>query len=175
MRAARLLAAAVTVAALAAACSQDGVEPKRWAKTVCAALTPWRAEIADLTAKAQQQLQAARTPAATKTNIVDLLAGAESASEKARAGVEGAGIPRVDDGGKVAEQFTASLSKARDAYGNAKRAISALPTDNAKTFYGEVGKAFTTLKDEYERSAIDPAHVGPADLQKAFDEVPECR
>jgi hypothetical protein len=174
MRAARLLAVAV-LAFMTSACGQDGVEPKQWAKTVCGALSPWRAEIADLTSKAQQQLQAARTPAETKTNIVDLLAGAEAASEKARAGVDGAGVPRVDDGEKVAEQFTASLSKARDAYGNAKRTVSGLPTDGAKTFYAEVTKAFATLKDEYERSAIDPAHVGPEDLQKAFDEVPECR
>ncbi|WP_433082228.1 hypothetical protein ACQP1P_01125 [Dactylosporangium sp. CA-052675] len=173
MRAVRVLVAALTLCL--AGCGQDGVEPKQWAKQVCVALTPWRAEIADLTSKAQQQLQAARTPAQTKTNIVDLLSGAEASSERARAGVDGAGVPRVEDGQQVAERFTASLAKARDAYGNAKRTVSGIPTDNAKTFYGEVGKAFTTLKDEYERSAIDPAHVGPSDLQKAFDEVPECR
>ncbi|WP_426509302.1 hypothetical protein ACPPVO_01160 [Dactylosporangium sp. McL0621] len=174
MRVVRLLAATLVVLAIGA-CGQDGVEPKRWAKQVCVALSPWRAEIADLTAKAQQQLQAATTPSQTKTNIVDLLSGAEASSERARAGVNGAGVPRVDGGQKVAEQFTASLAKARDAYGNAKRTVSGLPTDSAKTFYGEVGKAFVTLKDDYERSAIDPAHVGPADLQKAFDEVPECK
>ncbi|WP_433054830.1 hypothetical protein [Dactylosporangium sp. CS-033363] len=175
MRAARLLAAVALLLGAAACGGPDGVEPKTWAKQVCTALTPWRAEIADLTSKAQQQLQAAKTPAQTKTNIVDLLAGAEASSEKARTGVSGAGVPAVDDGPKVAEQFTASLTKARDAYGNAKRTVSGLPTESAKTFYGEVSKAFSTLKDEYERSAIDPSHVGPADLQKAFDEVPECR
>ncbi|MEV8514424.1 hypothetical protein [Dactylosporangium sp. NPDC051484] len=174
MRAARLLAAAVLLCVVAG-CGAGGVEPKQWAKSVCTALAPWRAEIADLTVKAQQQLQAAKTPAQTKTNIVDLLAGAESASEKARAGVDGAGVPRVADGKKVAEQFTASLSKARDAYGNAKRTVSGLPTADAKTFYAAVGSAFATLKDEYEHSAIDPARVGPADLQQAFDEAAECR
>jgi hypothetical protein len=174
MRAARLLAATVLLCVLAG-CGEDGVEPKRWAKSVCTALSPWRAEIASLTEKAQQQLQAARTPAQTKTNIVDLLAGAESASEKARAGVNGAGVPKVEDGKKVAERFTASLSKARDAYGNARRTLSGLPTTDAKAFYAQVVSAFATLKDEYARSAIDPAHVGPADLQQAFDEVPECR
>ncbi|GAA3279231.1 MULTISPECIES: hypothetical protein [Dactylosporangium] len=172
MRAVRLLAATLLALGVAA-CGPDGVEPKTWAKQVCTALTPWRAEIADLTSRAQQQLGAATTPAQSKTNIVDLLAGAEASSEKARAGVSGAGVPAVDDGPKVAEQFTASLTKARDAYGNAKRTVSGLATD--KTFYAEVKKAFTTLNTEYGRSAIDPAHVGPEDLQKAFDEVPECR
>ncbi|MEV6931663.1 hypothetical protein AB0M46_45215 [Dactylosporangium sp. NPDC051485] len=174
MRAARLLAAALLLCA-AAGCGDGGVEPKRWATVVCTALAPWRNDIAGLTAKAQQQLGAAKTPEATKANIVDLLSGAETASEKARSGVEAAGVPRVQDGKKVAEQFTASLTKARDAYGNAKRTVSDLPTADGKTFYGKVTAAFTTLKNEYERSAIDPAHVGPAELQQAFDEVPECR
>ncbi|GAA4243417.1 hypothetical protein [Dactylosporangium darangshiense] len=174
MRAARLLAAALLLCA-AAGCGADGVEPKQWAKAVCTALAPWRSEIADLTEKTQQQLQAAKTPAQSKTKIVELLTGAESASEKARAGVDGAGVPAVEDGKKIAEQFTASLSKARDAYGNAKRTVSGLPTDDAKGFYSSVHSAFDTLKAEYERSAIDPAHTGPADLQQAFDEVPECR
>jgi hypothetical protein len=159
-------------------CGSDGagdVAPKRWAQQVCTALTPWRAEIADLTTKAQEQLQSAKTASQTKTNIVDLLAGAETASEKARAGISVAGVPDVSGGNKVAQQFTASLSKARDAYGNAKRSVEALPTADAKAFYTSVGSAFAVLKEEYEQSAIDPRHVGPKDLQKAFNEVPECR
>jgi hypothetical protein len=159
-------------------CGSDGagdVAPKRWAQSVCTALAPWRAEIADLTTKAQQQLQSAKTATQTKTNIVDLLTGAETASEKARLGVSGAGVPDVSGGTKVAQQFTASLSKARDAYGNAKRSVQALPTADAKVFYTSVGSAFAVLKEEYEQSAIDPRHVGQKDLQKAFSEVPECR
>jgi hypothetical protein len=161
-----------------AGCGDNGkgdVAPKKWAQTVCTALAPWRAEIADLTTKAQQQLQTAKTANQTKTNIVDLLSGAETASEKARAGIDGAGIPEVADGHKIAEQFAASLSKARDAYGNAKRTVSALPTTDEKAFYSSVTSAFATLKNEYEQSAIDPAHVGQKDLQQAFNEVPECR
>jgi len=170
--------AAVVLLFGTAGCGDDGkgdVEPKKWAQTVCTALTPWRAEIADLTTKTQEQLGRATTAAQTKKNIVDLLSGAESASEKARAGVDGAGVPEVTDGHKIAERFTASLSKARDAYGNAKRTVSALPTTDDKAFYASVGSAFTTLKAEYEQSAIDLAHVGQEDLQNAFHEVPECR
>lgn len=168
----------VLVSAGTTGCGSDGngdVAPKRWAQAVCTALTPWRVEIADLTTKAQQQLQSAKTAAQTKTNIVELLSGAETASEKARAGVSGAGVPDVSGGDKVAQQFTASLSKARDAYGNARRSVEALPTADAKTFYTSVGSAFAVLKEEYEQSAIDPKHVGQKDLQKAFSEVPECR
>jgi hypothetical protein len=170
--------AAVLLLSGTAGCGDDGrgeVAPKKWAQTVCTALAPWRAEIAELTTKAQQQLQTAKTANQTKTNIVELLSGAETASEKARAGVDGAGVPEVTDGDKIAEQFTASLSKARDAYGNAKRNVSALPTADEKAFYAAVTSAFTTLKNEYEQSALDPAHVGQEDLRKAFNEVPECR
>ncbi|GAB3867749.1 hypothetical protein ACFPIJ_23310 [Dactylosporangium cerinum] len=168
----------VLVSAGTGGCGADGagdVAPKRWAQSVCTALAPWRTEIADLTARAQQQLQSAKTATQTKTNIVDLLAGAETASEKARVGISGAGVPDVSGGDKVARQFSASLSKARDAYGNAKRSVQALPTADAKAFYASVGSAFAVLKEEYEQSAIDPKHVGQKDLQKAFSEVPECR
>jgi hypothetical protein len=168
----------VLVSAGTGGCGPDGngdVAPKRWAQSVCTALTPWRAVIADLTTKAQQQLQAAKTASQTKTNNEDLLAGAESASEKARLGIAAAGVPDVSGGTKVAEQFNASLSKARDAYGNAKRSIEALQAVEEKAFYTAVGSAFAVLKDEYEQSAIDPKHVGPKALQKAFNEVPECR
>jgi hypothetical protein len=151
------------------------VAPKQWAQSVCAALTPWRAEIAELTTKAQQQLESAKTASQTKHNIVDLLRGAESASEKARLGVLAAGVPDVSDGAKVAEQFNASLAKARDAYGHAKGSIEALQAVEEKAFYTAVQSAFAVLKEEYEQSAIDPKHVGPKELQKAFNEVPECR
>ena len=181
MRVSRLLAAPVWLMALVCLAALPGcggggdVAPKQWAQSVCSALKPWRTAISDLTTKAQQQLQTAKTAAQTKTNIVELLAGAESASEQARVGVNAAGVPKVSDGKKIVEQFTASLSKARDAYGNAKRSVSALPTKDEKAFYAAVTSAFATLKEDYERSAIDPAHVGQEDLQKAFAEVPECR
>ncbi|MFF5230584.1 hypothetical protein [Dactylosporangium sp. NPDC000521] len=168
----------VVVSTGTSGCGDDGsgdIAPKRWAQQVCTALTPWRTEIADLTTKAQQQLQSATTAAQTKTNIVDLLAGAETASEKARAGISGAGVPAVSGGDKVAQQFTGSLAKARDAYGNAKRSVQGLPTADAKSFYTSVGSAFAVLKEEYEQSALDPQHVKQKDLQKAFNEVPECR
>jgi hypothetical protein len=166
----------VLVSAGTGGCGSDGdVAPKRWAQSVCTTLTPWRAEIADLTTKAQQQLQAAKTASQTKSNIVDLLRGAESASEKARLGVVAAGVPDVSGGTGVSQQFIASLSKARDAYGNAKRSVEALQPADAKAFYTAVGSTFAVLKEEYEQSAIDPKHVGPKELQKAFNEVPECR
>ena len=152
-----------------------GTEAKTWAKSVCTALTPWRAEIADLTTRAQQQLSVTKTADQTKTNVVALLAGAEQSSEKARQGVVDAGVPDVSGGTDIAKHFAASLEKARDAYGHAKTTVSALATSNDKAFYASVKTTFDTLRDEYAKSALDTDNVGSKDLQKAFDEVPECR
>src|SRR5262249_6313717 len=139
------------------------------------ALNPWRTEISDLTLKAQQELGTAKTASQAKTNVVNLLTGAEQSSEKARRGVADAGVPKVDGGDDIAKHFVASLEKARDAYGHAKTTVTALPTSDAKAFYAAVSRAFDTLREEYARSALDTEHVGSKDLQKAFDEVPECR
>jgi hypothetical protein len=152
-----------------------GVPPTTWARSVCGALTPWRTQIADLTARAQRQMQDTRTAEQTKTSVVALLSGAEAASESARRGVENAGVPDVDHGEDIAKRFTTSLAKARDAYGHARTTVSVLPTANASAFYSTVAAAFRTLSAEYEASAVDLSRVGSADLQKAFDEVPECR
>ena len=155
--------------------SSGGVDAKSWARSVCGALSPWRAEISSLTTKAQQQLSTAKTAEQTKTNVVALLAGAEQSSEKARQGVTAAGVPDVDHGAEIAKQFAVSLQKARDAYGHAKTSIAGLPTKSAKTFYAQVKSTFDTLTNEYAKSALDTGNVGSKDLQQAFDEVPECR
>jgi len=152
-----------------------GVAPDAWARSVCGALAPWRTQIADLTTKAQEQMRATKTAAQTKTNVVGLLSGAEEASETARRGVAGAGVPNVDKGADIAKRFTASLEKARDAYGHAKQTVSGLSTADADAFYKQVAAAFDTLGTEYEASAVDLSHVGSSDLQKAFDRAPECQ
>src|SRR5882724_185796 len=67
--------------------------PHVWAGQVCTALSPWRAQIAALNAKTQQQLATATTPAQTRDSLVALLGGGETASETARAAVASAQVP----------------------------------------------------------------------------------
>ncbi|MFI7602773.1 hypothetical protein [Actinoplanes sp. NPDC049681] len=156
------------------ACS-SGPAPRAWAASVCKALAPWRTEIGMLTTRTQQQMTAATTPAQAKENLMRLFGGAESASEKARAGVQHAGVPDVDQGKKVAESFTASLSAMRDAYGRARSGIEALATSPSKDFYAKVGTVVQTLNVEYEASELDTSNLASVELKQAFDEVPECR
>ncbi len=168
-----LLALVVLCAAVPACSNSTG--PRAWAASVCAALDPWRAEIGTLTTRTQQQMTAATTPAQAKENLVRLFGGAESASEKARAGVERAGVPDVDRGEQVAAGFMAALSGMRDAYGRARAGIAALATTPQKRFYEQVGAVVEKLDQEYEESSLDTSRLNSRELKQAFDEVPECR
>lgn len=157
------------------AANPAAVAPRDWAHKVCVSLAPWRSRIADLTARAQGQIGATATPEQSKQSLVTLLAGLEEASESARDQVTRAGIPKVDDGATIAAGFSASLERARDAYGHAKGDLVALDTRDSKAFYDRVGTVFETLNNEYAASGFDPTKVSSADLQRAFAEVPECR
>jgi hypothetical protein len=176
MRSARptsLLLLLVSVVTLGACSSGPG--PRAWAASVCTALAPWRSEISTLTVRTQQQMTAATTPAQAKENLTRLFGGAESASEKARAGVQQAGVPDVDRGAQVARSFTASLGSMRDAYGRAKIGIQALATSPTKAFYAQVGGVVDKLNSEYQKSELDTSRLDSKELKDAFDEVPECR
>ncbi|GAA1812594.1 hypothetical protein GCM10009682_37330 [Luedemannella flava] len=174
VRTRRLITVALTTLLLAplAACA---VEPKEWAGTVCASLTPWRKQIAELNAKAQQQMANAKTPTDTQKNLVALLGGARDASETARRAVEEAGEPDVDQGEVIARRFVDSLAAVRDAYGHAKGDIEKLSTKDDQDFYDGVVDIITTLNQEYASSRLDTSAITSPELSKAFDEIPECR
>jgi hypothetical protein len=136
---------------------------------------PWQSAVALLTQQAQQEIDQAKTPEQTKQSLTTLLAGAEAASERARQAVSQAGVPDVEDGGKVADTYLAALTKARDAYGHGKTAISKLDAGTAEPFYEAVEREFERLKAEHAGSALDVDSIGPTTLTRAFDEVSECQ
>jgi hypothetical protein len=174
MRTSRLPLAVLAALLLLTGCS-GGPAPEVWAATVCKVLTPWRTEIGALTTRTQEQMKQASTPAQTKENLVRLFGGAHDASEAARQGVEKAGIPDVDGGADVAHGFVTSLGAVRDAYGKARSGIEALTTDPAETFYSQVGTVMTALETDYKAGGLDTGALNSPELQRAFDEVPECR
>lgn len=169
-----ILLALVVVCASLVACS-DTSGSRVWASAVCDALAPWRTEIGTLTSRTQEQMTAQTTPAQAKENLVRLFGGAETASENAREGVAKAGVPDVAQGEQVARSFTASLSAMRDAYGRARAGIEALDTSPQKTFYTRVAAVVDTLNKEYAASELDTSRLNSPELQRAFDEVPQCR
>lgn len=171
----RAVACALALAVLAAACGADGVEPDRWATQVCRALKPWSEKIASLTRDTQAEMSRAVSAEQAKTSIVELLRGAEKASEQARQGLAAAGVPAVDDGKQIAAEFRAALRAARDAYGSARRRVSALSTRSPDAFYDRVVETMRALSTDYDDGALDTSDLESEELQRAFDEAPDCR
>lgn len=160
---------------LGAGCGGDGVEPRQWARTVCQALAPWTSQIDSLTKQTQQEMAKATSPQQTKTTLLDLLGGAERASEAARVKVEKAGVPDVEDGAKLAGEFVSALTRTRDVYGRARTGIAALDTADAKAFYDGVVAVMDRLNTDYGQSGVNTDKLSSPDLQAAFNAEPECR
>ncbi len=156
------------------ACS-SAIAPSTWTTSVCQALTPWRAQIATLNQNAQTEMATAHTPADTRTHLLALLSGAETATEKARSAVADAGVPDVDGGAVIEKRFITALASVRDAYRRAQATISALPTADATTFYNGVGTAMTTLNADYAKSGVDTNQLASQELQDDFAKVPACQ
>jgi hypothetical protein len=181
----RVLVVALTALAvlLASGCGDDEPDGKdrgdvaaaTWAGEVCAALTPWRGEIDALMTRAQQRMDQAANADQAKTGLLELLGGAESASEQARAKIAAAGLPDATNGKRAAAEFTDSLRRTRDAYGKAKEAVKNLPTADQTAFYDAVSVAFGQLDKDYAAGSLDLDKVNSPELKKAFDEVPACK
>jgi hypothetical protein len=164
---------AVLVAALAG-CGQ-GPSPQDWAGTVCHALGPWRAQIDALNVKAAAEMAQATTAAETRDNLVELVTGAETASEAARVAVAAAGVPDVDGGQAVATSFVSALRGTRDAYAKARTDLLALdPSDEAR-FYDGVQAVLARLNADYQASAVDTGALSSPELREAFDGLESCR
>jgi hypothetical protein len=171
-RVAVLLLIAMTLAT--GACS-SAIAPRTWAASVCQALTPWRAQITSLNQNAQTEMAATRTPSDTRSHVLALLAGAERATEQARAAVAAAGVPDVDGGAVIERRFVAALAAIRDAYQQAETAIKGLSMTDADAFYDGVGTAMTTLNADYARSGVNTDQLASTELQADFNEVAACR
>ncbi|GIE89427.1 hypothetical protein [Actinoplanes regularis] len=168
------LALALVLAGFAAACSA-GHGAEAWAASVCTALSPWRSEISTLTTRTQEQMTTRTTPGQARENLARLFDGARVASEKARAGVERAGVPDVTGGVKIAAAFVGSLAGMRDAYGTAHDGIEALATSPSSVFYTGVSKVVDRLNTEYEQSGLDTSKLDSVELRSAFESLPECQ
>jgi hypothetical protein len=169
---------AVLMLGFTAACGDDdrgSVAATTWAGSVCSALGPWRTEIDSLMTRAQQRMDNAANAEQAKAGLLELLGGAEKASEQARSKVADAGEPDAENGKGAAKEFTDTLRRTRDAYGKAKQAVTNLQTNDQKKFYDGVTAAFGQLDKDYNDGSLDLDKVKSKELQKAFDEVEACK
>ncbi|MCW2612388.1 MAG: hypothetical protein QOC93_792 [Actinomycetota bacterium] len=169
---------AVVAAALVfglAACGSDGVEPEKWARSVCVAVKPWSTQIDASVTQARTKITAGSDPAQTKTELVALFRGAKRASDDAVAKVKKAGVPAADNGAKVSDQFVGALSAAGDNFGRAADGVEKLSTADRTAFYNGVVKVGDQLSKDNNKSSTALSTVRSKDLEQAFDQVSECR
>lgn len=170
-----ILLAVALIGALAGCASPAGPAAGPWAASVCATLATWRGAITDLNQQAAAAMSATTTPEQTRTNLLDLVAGARDATEAARAAVAAAGVPAVEGGEQVAHGFAQSLAKTRDAYAGAEADLRALPAQDETAFYDGVVDVLGRLSAEYERAGQDLQTLDSPQLRQAFDNTPECQ
>ena len=170
-----IVAVLAVLLAVASGCGDSKVPPTQWASKVCAAVGPWRTQIEQLNAQAQQQVSGASSPAQVRTSLLDLLNGAAVASENARQAVVAAGVPDVDGGDTVVARFADSLTRAREAYRHAGSDLASLPTADPTSFYDGVVAVMNRLQTEYAASALDTSNLDSPALRDAFDGVDQCR
>ncbi len=175
-RSVRILLAVGMAGGLAVGCGgPETVAPEAWAKSVCQAIKPWGAEIAELQKSAQTKITAQSDATQTKTELIRLFGGMAQSTEVALGKVREAGVPDVETGDEVAKQFVAALTAAKKSFATGKDAVAALPTDDTKAFYDGVVRAGAAMSRENADAGRAFTDISAPELDKAFDEVPECR
>lgn len=170
-----LIAMAVLGACTEAEPESDQVAPKTWAKSVCGALKPWTAEIQKLQGQAQQKITAKSNAEQTKSELVTLFGGMEKSTDTALSKVAKAGVPDVDGGARIADQFVQALSAARDSFGAGRQAVQKLSTADQQAFDTGVVAAGDVMRKENSKAGEAFGKISSPELDKALDEVPECR
>jgi hypothetical protein len=174
---ARLGAVATAVAATGCGggAEEEQVPASVWARSVCAAVVPWTAEVERLQGEARRRISAKSDVEQSKAELVRLFGAMELASDSAVQRVKGAGVPEVRDGGRIAAQFVRALVAARDSFGAGMSAVQRLPTVDEAAFHDGVVAAGHTMSRENGTASQAFASVSSPELDDAFAEIPECR
>jgi hypothetical protein len=106
---------------------------------------------------------------------VTLFGGMADATDSALVKVRKAGVPDVKDGEKVADQFVRALTAARDSFATGKRAVEKLSTADQAAFYDGVVAAGDVMSKQNSKAGQAFGDLKSPELDKAFNEVPECR
>lgn len=86
-----------------------------------------------------------------------------------------AGVPDVAEGQKISDQFVAALTAARDSFGTGRQSVEELSTADKAAFYEGVVAAGDAMSNENNKAGEAFGQIKSPELDKAFDEVPECR
>lgn len=178
---ARVITLLIVLLVLAAACSNESkaaatkTPARQWARQVCVAVLPMKAEIGRLQQNVSGKITATTDPATTKRELVTLFGSGAELAEHAWREVTKAGIPDVADGDKIATTFGGALETTQRSFARGQSEIEKLPTDDATAFSNGIVATFTEMNAEMEGSSLEFSSLASAELDKAFNELPECQ
>lgn len=181
-----LIAGLVVAAALAASgCggggdgSSSGTPPGEYASSVCGAISNWQKELQASVSTMSADLSSSSTPAEVKAKLVEFMDSAVTSTDKMVTTVKDAGRPDVDDGEKLQSDLVNGLTRAKDAFAQARDKAKTLPDNDQAAFQREATALGTTLTEQ--GSAIETTFKGLStkydskDLNEAFDKDPACK
>lgn len=191
MRAFLLTLSAVVLLALAACGGGDGdggeeaggggegrVEASAWTADVCGSVSSWLEDVEARSSEIGSSAQDAGSVEGIKRELVAFFDEMIDRTDRMVTEIERAGVPDVDDGDAIAEDFRTSMGPLREALADARDRAEKLPADDPEAFAqgavalgedvqnagGDVQKAFDDLEQKYDTPELD----------QAFADEPAC-
>jgi hypothetical protein len=166
--------AAAVVAFVLGACgdSGNGVEPQRYARDVCGAVSGW----VNTLVGGAGQLGGGEPSKATFTAFLD---DATSSTNQLIGQVREAGIPEVDGGQEFSESLVASLGEVRTAFQEARERAADLPEritdpDEQQAFVEELTRILDDVQNATRQIVQELRQQTPPELDQPLEDEPTC-
>jgi hypothetical protein len=175
-----LLAAASLIAAGCGGGGEpEGVEPEAWAADVCGALASWQQTLQDKAQTLTQEVLGASSPEAAKEEIGVFLDDVIADTETMIESFDDAGVPALEQGDELRNDFRAGLEQMLDAFESARVQVEDVPTDDPQAFQEQLTEIGTSLQTQGESigetmESLDEKYDAD-ELNQAFDENEQCR
>lgn len=177
-----LLAAAALIAAGCGGGGGDGpegVEPAAWAADVCAALAAWQETLQEQAQSLTQEVLEASGPEDAKDRIAVFLDDVIEDTDAMIGEFDEAGVPAVDQGDELRDDFRAGLDQMRGAFQEAREQVDDVPTDDPQAFQEQLTEIGTSLQSQGETIGQTMQNLDETydadELNQAFEEDEQCR
>jgi hypothetical protein len=185
----RLITVAVLSAFVLLACgggSDDGgdegdstepVSAEQYVTGLCSAMVEWQGKAQELATTLQSEIQAGGAGLEIgdrKEKLTSYLENLQTATEDFIARVEGAGVPDVEGGGDVAENFLNGFRQLVDVIENAQEQIADLPETPAE-FQAATDQLGDQLQGGFETIGTQFEDMGETPIDEAFEAEESCQ
>lgn len=157
----------------------EGVEPAAWAADVCGALALWQKTLQDKAQALTQEVLEAPGPEAAKDRIGVFLDDVIEDTGTMIESFESAGVPAVERGEELRDDFREGLEQMRTAFEDAREQVDDVPTDDPQAFQQQLTQIGSELQTQGEgigetMESLDEKYDA-AELSRAFEEDEQCR